>query len=464
MADKRKEAEAISNLIRKTPINTSIPKPFLYPAHLFHIPMTSPSPTIEKLSAGRTVCTVTFEEKDRIEAENTAAKKLGNAVKLDGFRPGSAPADLLKEKIDGDRLFEETIHILLSTALPSLIKEHEVSPIIPPKIEALTRTPLSVKITFVEHPEVQIKSKSVKAIDKKGPKVDTKDIDNMVTEILKQHRKTKSVDRAAEEGDQITMDFSGSDKEGKDIEGIKAEGHQVIIGSKTLIPGFEKELIGMKKNEEKSFTITFPDKYHAEHLQGTPVTFTVILKNIEEVSTPELTDDFAKEKLQASSAAEVRSRIEESMRMQEERIENQKREEKLFDSIRDATKVELAPELVEEEEKQLLDDFAQQLASKQMTMQQWMEQTGKKPEELQKEINERAQGRLKLRFGMQKLIEEKEIDVSDDEMKKAIGEMTASLTPEQRIKAAPAYAKGKPAYEQLKWQKKVERFIAETLG
>ena len=65
---------------------------------------------------------------------------------------------------------------------------------------------------------------------------------------------------------------------------------------------------------------------------------------------------------------------------------------------------------------------------------------------------------------MQKLIEEKEIDVSDDEMKKAIGEMTASLTPEQRIKAAPAYAKGKPAYEQLKWQKKVERFIAETLG
>lgn len=421
-------------------------------------------PTIKKLKAGRTECTVTFTEAEIAPAEQKAMHELSRDIEIEGFRKGTAPMEMVKDKVNPQKLFEMTVHNVLPSAFEKLIKEHDLKPVIHPRVEAVTRDPLTVKIIFVEKPEVKLKGIDKITIEKKEPKVDDKDMAKMIDYIIEQHKQVTDVDRAAKEGDKITMDFWGSDESNKEIEGIRTENHEVEIGSKTLIPGFEDELKGLKKGEQKSFTITFPEKYHAEQLQNKPVTFHVTIKNIQEISRPELTDEFVKKELNADSVATFKKEIEESMKKQEQTMEDQRRERVLMEEIGKCTTVELAEELIDEETRQMVGEFDQQLKQQGMDLEQWMKQSGKKAEEVMEDMKKQAEQRLTLRLGMQQLVEEKSIDVTDEEMDQVVESFLSQANPEQRQQVEPAYQKGAQAYEQLKWQQKVEKALKTMLA
>ena len=371
--------------------------------------------------------------------------------------------DQVKDKVDSDKLFQQTIHHLLPTTFEKLIESDNIKPIIHPRVEAVSQSPLTVKIIFIEKPEVKIKGIDKIKIEKKEPEVDEKEMKKMVDYILAKHKKIIPVEREAKSGDQVTMDFWGSDKEDKEIDGIRTEGHIVEIGSKVLIPGFEDALIGMKKGEEKAFTLTFPEKYHAEQLQNQPVTFHVTVKDIAEINMPELNDEFAQKELQSKDVADFKKQISDSMLQQEITVEHQRRERILMDEIVKCTTVELAEELISEETKQMVGEFSQQLQQQGMTMETWMTQSGKKAEEVMEDMKEQSTTRLKLRLGMQKLIDEKNIDISDEEMDMVIEEFLSQATPEQKVEVESSYKKGAQAYEQLKWQKNVEKALSEML-
>ncbi|MBT5468249.1 trigger factor, partial [Candidatus Peregrinibacteria bacterium] len=373
------------------------------------------------------------------------------------------PMDQVKDKVDSDKLFQQTIHHLLPTTFEKLIESDNIKPIIHPRVEAVSQSPLTVKIIFVEKPEVKIKGIDKIKIEKKEPEVDEKEMNKMIDYILAKHKKIIPVEREAKSGDQVTMDFWGSDKEDKEIDGIRTEGHIVEIGSKVLIPGFEDALIGMKKGEEKAFTLTFPEKYHAEQLQNQPVTFHVTVKDIAEINMPELNDEFAQKELQSKDVADFKKQISDSMLQQEITVEHQRRERILMDEIVKCTTVELAEELISEETKQMVGEFSQQLQQQGMTMETWMTQSGKKAEEVMEDMKEQSTTRLKLRLGMQKLIDEKNIDISDEEMDMVIEEFLSQATPEQKVEVESSYKKGAQAYEQLKWQKNVEKALSEML-
>lgn len=420
-------------------------------------------PTIKKLGAGRTQCTVTFTEAEIAPAEQKALHELSRDIEIQGFRKGSAPMDMVREKVNPQKLFEMTIHNLLPATFERLVQEHDIKPVIHPAVEAVSKDPLTVNITFVEKPEVQLKGIEKIKIEKKEPKVDEKDLEKMIDYILEQHKQVKEVDRAAKEGDKITMNFWGADSDGNEIDGIRTENHEVEIGSKTLIPGFEDALKGLTKGEEKSFTLTFPEKYHAESLQNKPVTFHVTVTKIEEVKRPELTDDFAKKELNAQSVDDLKKQITDSMSQQELAMEHQRRERNLMEEIAKCTKVELAPELVDEETRQMIGEFDQQLRQQGMDLEKWMQASGKKPEEVMADFKKQAEQRLTVRLGVQKLVEDKNIDVTDEEMDQIVDSFLAKATPDQRKEVQPAYAKGAQAYEQLKWQTKVEKVLSEML-
>ena len=419
---------------------------------------------VKRLPQNRIECTVSFTEGQVTPAEKTALEKLGKDLKIEGFRPGKATPDMLREKVDPQKLIEEIIHALLPDTIEKLMKENEIKPIISPRVEAVSKFPLTVKITFVEKPDVKLKGIGKIKVEKKETKVDAKEVEKMIEYILKQHQKTKEVDSGAKEGDQVTMDFWGEDESGKEINEIRSTDYSVVIGSATLLPGFEDNLKDMKKGGKKEFTLTFPEKYHAEELKNKPVKFHVTVKKVEEVSIPELTDEFAKKELNAESVDDLKKKIEDSMKNQEERMESRRREQMLLDEIGKAVQVDLAEELIEEEARMMLEELGKQLAQQNMTIAQWLEQTKKKPEEVQKEMTERGKQRLTVRLGMQQLVEERDIEITNEEVEKAIEAMFADAPKEEAEKLRPAYAKGQRAYEQLKWQKKVEKVIDEMLA
>lgn len=425
--------------------------------------MTPTPSTIKRLSAGRSECTLTFAPEQTAVAEEYALRTLGKEVSLDGFRPGMAPLELLKEKISADRVFEEMIHHLLGAQLPEILKEHQLQPIIPPKVEAISREPMTVKVTFVEKPPVKIKSGKI-SVEKKEPKVEQKDIDRMMDYVLGQHRTITAVDRPVAEKDRVTLDLYGEDAEGKEIEGTRLEGRPVVIGSKELIPGFEDALIGLKTGEQKSFTLTFPATYQAEELRNKPVTFHATIRAVEEVKMPDLTDAFAQEHFQAPTAAEFKTRVEQSMEEQEEQIEQRRREQELLERIRKETTVELAPELVEEEERQLISELSDRLEQQKMTFEDWLKQTNQKPEDVRKEFQERARQRLTVRFGIEQLLEEHEVAIPDEEMATAVEQFLAPLGPVERKEAEQQYRPGRNAYEQFRWQRRVEKLMQKLLA
>ncbi|MEI8230690.1 MAG: trigger factor [Candidatus Peregrinibacteria bacterium] len=426
--------------------------------------MTSKLPSIEKEKNGRITCTVSFDEAKIAPAEAKALQNLGRKVQIPGFRPGKIPMEKLREKISEGDLLEETVRELLPQTVEALIKEHDIKPIAQPKVELTEKKPLTLKLIFVEHPTVKLKGVEKIKIPKNAPKVEDKEIDRVIASVLSKHETAAEVNRPAQKSDRLTIDFWAKDKEGKEITPIRTQGHKVVIGSKTLIPGFEDALLGTKKGEEKEFTLTFPEKYHAEELQNKPVTFTATVQKIEEVKLPDLTDDFAKEHLQVPSVETFKKEVRTAMEGQEERIEKQRRETALLDAIRTATVVDLAPELVQEEMQSLLSDISEDLQRQGKTIEDWLKATKKKPEEVEKELMEQASKRLTLRLGIRELMTVKQIDVSDEEMGKAVAELLLTVPEKELANVAPAYKKGERAWDQLKWQKKVEKLFEMMLA
>lgn len=412
----------------------------------------------------RTAFAVTLTEEERKQAEDKAVQELGKSVNIQGFRPGKAPADMVRSKIKPEAILEEVIRATVPSAVKEITDKHTLQPVIPPSVNVETVEPLVLTITFVEKPQVKVKGGRSIAVPKEAIKVDEKDVQRTVDYVLEQHRTTKAVERAAKEGDEVTMDFSGTDEAGVVIPGTESTGYRVRIGSKSLIPGFEEQLVGLETNGEKKFTVTFPDNYHAEHLQGKPATFSVKVTKVEEVVLPELTDEFAKNELRADSAADFRKRVEDSMRQQEERLNRQKQEEKLLQLIIDATEVDLAEELVDREANQIGGELMQQLQDQNMSLDDWLTETSRTRQSLDEELRKEATRRLKLRYGLETVITEREITVTPEEVQQALDELLEDVPENERAEAKAQYAEGTRAYEDLKWRRTVMKFLEEALA
>lgn len=415
--------------------------------------------SIERLPASRVRCDLTFSPEVVAPAEEQALRTLGESVSLKGFRPGKAPLEILREKIDKEQLLEETVRILVNGKLPAVLSEQKITPILRPRVEMTSREPIKLSVFLVERPKVEIKGLDTLTIEKKEAKVDPKDRERVLASLLREHRTFAVVSREAKKGDQLTLDLSAQDHEGKDISGMRAEGHRIQLGDDALLPGLEDHLLGLKAGEEKRFTITMPESYQVEELKGKPLAFSVRGKAVEEVKAPELTDVFAKEKLGAENVADLHASIDKAILAQEEQFEATRRERAFFDEVVKRTEVEIAPELLDEEVQMILQELSESLKERGQSFEDWQPRQGKTPEQLREEFQKQAERRLKLRLGMGKIIEEKHVTVSDEEMDGIIRAALQEIPTEQRLEAAGRVQKGSAPYEELKWRTLVEKSV-----
>lgn len=403
--------------------------------------------TVEKLPASRVVLKATIGNDERTNAEQKVLKAFSEKMSFPGFRPGHAPLDKVREKVQPEQLLEETVRILVRESLPAWIDEQNIQPILPPRIELQSKDPFELHVTFVEKPDIKM-SKKTFSVKKEKPKVEDKDIERILHSLQEERKTTKKVERAATNGDEVLITFSASHK-GEDIADLKGEKYGVVLGSKQLLPGMEEELIGLKPQEQKAFDITLPKKYADEKLQGKKVTFDVFVDEVHEVELPTLTDAYVKENLQAASLEDLKSKIRDSLVQQEDMMYRMKYERELLQQIAEAVKMEIAPELEEEELRSLIETWSQQLQQQGMSIEQWLQQQNKKPEELQKELAEQAKKRLKTRFGLATLIDEHKITVSDEQV--------AMYLQGKQVE------KTDPQWQQARWQAQVETLIAKLL-
>ncbi|MBY6063487.1 trigger factor [Pseudidiomarina sediminum] len=213
--------------------------------------------------------------------------------RINGFRKGKVPPNVL-QKLFGKEARARAAQELMQSQYFEAIMQEKVNPAGPPSIEPKTNEAgkdLEFVATFEVYPDVEVKGLDAIEVEQPEVEVTDKDVDAMLDTLRKQHASWKEVKRKSKKGERITIDFTGR-VDGEEFEGGKAQDFALELGQGRMIPGFEDEIIGMKKGEEKTIKVTFPEDYHAENLKGKDAEFDIVAKKVEEQVLPEVDDEF----------------------------------------------------------------------------------------------------------------------------------------------------------------------------
>jgi len=272
-------------------------------------------------------------------------------VKIDGFRPGKVPMSVVKKQY-GTSVMQEVMGEVMQNSLRDAVTQESLNPAGNPTIEPVAMEPgkpLEFTATFEIYPEVELKDCSALEIERATAEVVDADVDKMIETLLKQRTTYDVVERASKDGDQMIINFDGS-VDGESFEGGQADAVPVVIGSHSMIPGFEEALTGKSADEEFSFDVNFPDDYHAENLKGKKATFATKVISVAEPKVPEVDEEFAKSfGVEDGSVETLRSDIRGNM---ERELRNKLQEvlkKEVMDKLLDANDIQIPKALIDQE-------------------------------------------------------------------------------------------------------------------
>ncbi len=230
------------------------------------------------------------------QVENEVENRLKDAarnVSIKGFRKGKVPMSIVKQRY-GAGIRQEVVGDVISRSFYAAVQKENLKPAgqpaIQPKQLAVGKD-LEYVAVFEVYPSVELSDVAAYEITRQKAEVTDADVDNMV-EVLRKHQASwNKVERAAADGDQVNIDFVGT-KDGVEFAGGKAEGHTLVLGSKSMIPGFEEGVVGMQAGEQKTIAVTFPEDYNSEELKGAKAEFAITLNSVSEAVLPELKKEF----------------------------------------------------------------------------------------------------------------------------------------------------------------------------
>lgn len=231
---------------------------------------------------------------ERVENEvNARLQRAAQNVRLPGFRPGKVPMKVVRQRF-GEGVRQEVLGEVLNQSFAEAVQQEKLKPAGRPSIEPKSLDAgkdLEYVAVFEVFPDIALGDYSVIEVVKPVAEVTEQDIDKMIETLRKQQGSWEAVNRAAQDGDEVNIDFTGR-KDGEVFESGSAEGSSLVLGSKRMIPGFEDAIIGMNVGEEKVVPLTFPADYHSEALKGAAVEFTIKLNSVKEPKLAELNDEF----------------------------------------------------------------------------------------------------------------------------------------------------------------------------
>jgi len=338
-------------------------------------------------------------------------------AKVDGFRKGHVPADVLEKKFKKE-IEGEILNHIISEEYRKAVEENNLSPIADIKLEKYENNEDNVEVVFTIPvlPEITLGDyKSVK-VEKEVLDVNDEKV-NAEIEIMRSNAgKLKEVadDEAAKDKDIANINFEGF-VDGEAFNGGKAEGFDLTLGSKNFIDTFEDQIIGHKKGDEFDVNVTFPEEYHAENLKGKPAVFKVKVNSIKRKEEAELNEDLAKE-LGYDSVEDLKAKTKENLTKREEtRIENEYRG-KVVDAVVDTVNFEIPEAVVEREIQFQINRFAQQLQMQGMSLNQYFEMTGQNIEKMRESIKESAEKSVKRDLVLNEIAKVEKVEATEEEV------------------------------------------------
>ena len=377
--------------------------------------------------------TVKFNKKEFEEAIDKAFEKKKNDIKMDGFRKGKVPKDVYFKKVGKETLYMDALDELLPKAYDKVMKNYK--PIIDPKVDikSIGEDGVEFLFTITTMPKVEISKYKGLNVKKEKVKVTEEEINHELGHLLERFTELGIKEEGkVESGNIAVIDFEGF-KDGVAFDGGKGENYSLEIGSNTFIPGFEDQVIGMEKGEEKDIVVTFPEDYHAEDLKGKEVTFKVKVHEIKEKQARELDEEFFEDlglegvNDEKTLKAEIKKNIEAG----KEREVEDKFVDEILSKIAENTKVDIPEELIEDEIHHMMHNFEDQIKMQGLSLEVFYEMTKSTEDDLKAQMRPEAEKHVLYRMILEHVKEAEKIKVTDKAAEKEAEELAKKYNVEK---------------------------------
>lgn len=392
---------------------------------------------VNKLENSKVEVVCDIDEKVWKEAQEKAFHKLAKELTLPGFRKGKAPEDMARKHIDNGKIFNEAINSTLQPAFDEVLKEEKLQPFARPTVDVtkISDSELQLKFTIILQPEVELGEYKNLGIEKAKVEVSEEEIDKEIEHLVAQNANLVTSEEPAKIGDTVVIDFVGS-VDGKEFDGGKADNYNLELGSHQFIPGFEEQLVGSKSGDEVTVNVKFPEQYVAE-LAGKDASFKVTVHEVKIKVVPELNEDLIKE-LNIPEVKDVASLREYEKKHIESHKDSHATSElldKIMDKIIAGAKIELASEIIDEEVEGMKKNMEQQMSQRGLTMEQYLQITGQKQEDLEANMRKDAEKNLRGILAMEKIAQVENIVVSDKDLDDEFAKISAQYNiPVEKVK------------------------------
>ncbi len=342
-----------------------------------------------------------------------------NTVKVPGFREGKAPLEMVEKYANQQRVMDEFMEHALNELYRRAVDDEQIRPVSTPNVKLKKFVPYT-ELEFEAETEIigPAKLPDYKKLKLAKPKVDitAKDVNEVIKSLQTRLAARESVDRPAKDGDELIIDFSGSDSAGKAIQGADGKDYPLILGSKQFIPGFEENLVGAKAGDTKKFDVTFPEDYGVTALRSKKVTFKVEVQKVQELKEPKVDDDFAKKAGPVQTLAELKSDIKKQLKEERQRQAEAEYQNELVRRIAEKTVMEVPKSLIEEEIGRMEDQEKQNLAYRGQTWQEHLKDEGITEAQHRERQRPDAEGRVKAGLILSEIAEREGVKVTPEEL------------------------------------------------
>ena len=371
--------------------------------------------------------TVELPNSDVDQEVSERLKKAAKNVRLDGFRKGKVPMNVMRQRF-GSSVRNEVLGEVINRSYGEAIQQEKVRPAGMPTIEPLEDEVISgdkfaYTAVFEVYPEVEVKDFSSVSVEKASASVTDQDFEEMIENLRKQHSDWNTVERAAADDDQVKIDYVGT-VDGEEFDGGKAEDSALILGSGQMIPGFESGIVGMKTGETRNIEVTFPENYQAENLKGKNAVFAITMKEVTERSLPDLNEELAKKLgVEDGDVEKLRQEIRANMERELGTKTASYLKSQVMKGVSDIHDVALPKSMVKEEIGRVKREMFQQYGGGQdLDVDQFPDEP----------FVEQAESRVKLGLIISEIVAEAKLEVDDDRVKEEIASLAAGYEqPEQ---------------------------------
>ncbi|MCK4859807.1 MAG: trigger factor [Candidatus Omnitrophica bacterium] len=358
-----------------------------------------------------------------------AARELSKDMKVDGFRPGKVPAEIVEREKGSQKLYDQAANLAIRKTLPEAILENKIEIVGQPDIVVIQiarGNPMKYKATFWTIPEVELGKYKELRVKRKELRVKQEEIDKSLEHLQKSRTKLVTVNRPAKFGDRVEIDFV-TRSSGIKVEGGESKNHPLIIGESRFIPGFEKELEGMKSEEEKSFTLRVPKDWPQKNLAGRILDFQVKTNLIQQRNIPELSDEFAKSLGNFDSLNQLKQNIKEGLIQEKELREKERIRMELIEKVAQNSKMDIPEALINIELDKMVNELRGSVENIDLGFDKYLQGIKKTVDDLKKEWRSQAEKRVRISLVLREIAKKEKIEISDKEVVERIDEAEKNI-------------------------------------